>query len=75
MQPTPVHIYTHARLDPLMQSGCAQVAMDPVVERKFKNLRRRLDQLGYRQPLGLVCFGNLRALLPRFLPSPPFLIH
>eukprot|EP00039_Didymoeca_costata_P016421 m.295055 g.295055 ORF g.295055 m.295055 type:complete len:1015 (+) comp16393_c0_seq1:294-3338(+) len=28
-------------------------AMDPVAERKFKNLRRRLDQLGYRQPLGI----------------------
>eukprot|EP00051_Salpingoeca_urceolata_P017259 m.233688 g.233688 ORF g.233688 m.233688 type:complete len:1200 (-) comp18906_c0_seq1:33-3632(-) len=28
-------------------------AMDAVVERKFKHVRRRLDQLGYRQPLGV----------------------
>eukprot|EP00041_Stephanoeca_diplocostata_P015961 m.309942 g.309942 ORF g.309942 m.309942 type:complete len:1111 (-) comp20206_c0_seq2:458-3790(-) len=27
--------------------------MDPIAEKKFKNLRRRLDQLGYRQPLGI----------------------
>jgi centrosomal protein CEP135 len=28
--------------------------MDPIVERKFQNLRRRLDQLGFRQPLDFV---------------------
>lgn len=28
--------------------------MDPVIERKFHNVRRRLDQLGFRQPLDFV---------------------
>ncbi len=27
--------------------------MDALVERKFHNLRRRLDQLGFHQPMGL----------------------
>lgn len=27
--------------------------MTTAAERKFVNLRKRLDQLGYRQPLGL----------------------
>ena len=40
--------------------------MDPLAERKFKNLRRRLDQLTYRQPLGIESVRTSPPALSRF---------
>ena len=34
-------------------AGVSAAGMATATERKFTNLRKRLDQLGYRQPLGV----------------------
>lgn len=39
--------------------------LDPVVERKFKNLRKRLDQLGFRQPLGIESVPLVERCVPQ----------
>ncbi len=37
------------------------------MERKFKGLRKRLDQLGYRQPLGVESFPLVERLIADLL--------
>lgn len=38
------------------------MAMTTSAERKFINLRKRLDQLGYRQPLAIECLPLVEKL-------------